>query len=76
MSGAIRRLGRPAGIGAMFRATIAEQQGITCSVGVAPSKFIAKLASTRSKPDGLLIVPADGFRRGCKDRLGKRVRFS
>ena len=59
VSGAIRRLGRPAGIGAMIRATIAEQQGITCSVGVAPSKFIAKLASTRSKPDGLLIVPAD-----------------
>jgi DNA polymerase-4 len=60
VSGAIRRLGPPAGIGAMIRATIAEQQGITCSVGVATSKFIAKLASTRSKPDGLLIVPADG----------------
>ena len=60
VSGAIRRLGPPARIGALIRATIAEQQGITCSVGVAPSKFIAKLASTRSKPDGLLIVPADG----------------
>jgi DNA polymerase IV len=60
VSGAIRRLGRPAGIGAMIRATIAEQQGITCSVGVASSKFVAKLASTRSKPDGLLIVPAGG----------------
>jgi DNA polymerase-4 len=60
VSGAIRRLGPPAAIGAMIRATIAEQQGITCSVGVASSKFIAKLASTRSKPDGLLIVPADG----------------
>jgi DNA polymerase-4 len=60
VSGAIRRLGRPARIGALIRATIAEQQGITCSVGVASSKFIAKLASTRSKPDGLLIVPADG----------------
>ena len=60
VSGAIRRLGPPARIGALIRATIAEQQGITCSVGVAPSKFIAKLASTRSKPDGLLVVPADG----------------
>ncbi len=60
VSGAIRRLGRPARIGALIRATIAEQQGITCSVGVAPSKFIAKLASTRSKPDGLLVVPPDG----------------
>ncbi len=60
VSGAIRRLGPPARIGALIRATIAEQQGITCSVGVAPSKFIAKLASTRSKPDGLLVVPPDG----------------
>ena len=60
VSGAIRRLGPPGRIGALIRATIAEQQGITCSVGVAPSKFIAKLASTRSKPDGLLVVPADG----------------
>jgi DNA polymerase IV len=60
VSGAIRRLGRPARIGELIRATIAEQQGITCSVGVASCKFVAKLASTRSKPDGLLVVPADG----------------
>jgi DNA polymerase-4 len=60
VSGAIRRLGSPARIGALIRATIAEQQGITCSVGAAPSKFIAKLASARCKPDGLLVVPADG----------------
>jgi len=60
VSGAIRRLGRPARIGELIRATIAEQQGITCSVGVASCKFVAKLASTRCKPDGLLVVPADG----------------
>lgn len=60
VSGAIRRLGRPAGIGELIRAGIAEQQGITCSVGVASSKFVAKLASTRCKPDGLLVVPANG----------------
>ncbi len=60
VSGAIRRLGQPAQIGQLIRATIAEQQGITCSVGVASSKFVAKLASARCKPDGLLVVPADG----------------
>ena len=60
VSGAIRRLGQPAEIGELIRATIADQQGITCSVGVATSKFVAKLASTRCKPDGLLVVPADG----------------
>ena len=60
VSGAIRRLGQPAQIGELIRATIAEQQGITCSVGVASCKFVAKLASARCKPDGLLVVPADG----------------
>jgi DNA polymerase-4 len=61
ISGALRRLGqRPAGIGQLIRAQISEQQGITCSVGVASSKFIAKLASARCKPDGLLVIPADG----------------
>ena len=52
--------GRPPRIAALIRASIAEQQGITCSVGVATCKFVAKLASARCKPDGLLVVPADG----------------
>jgi len=60
VSGALRRLGRsPAGIGELIRAQVSEL-GITCSVGVATSKFIAKLASRRCKPDGLLVIPADG----------------
>lgn len=59
VSGALRRLGRPASIGEMIRARVAEQQGITCSVGVASTKFVAKLATTRCKPDGLLVVPRD-----------------
>jgi DNA polymerase IV len=57
VSGARRRLGRPRQIAQRIRDTIADEQGITCSVGVATTKFIAKLASGLAKPDGLLVVP-------------------
>jgi DNA polymerase-4 len=60
VAGALRRLGAPAGIASHIRAQVVAQQGITCSVGVAPSKFIAKIASARCKPDGMLVVPRDG----------------
>jgi DNA polymerase-4 len=59
VSGARRLLGRPAEIAAAIRARVAAEQGITCSVGVAPTKFVAKLGSTRAKPDGLKVIPAD-----------------
>ncbi|MEV5739584.1 DNA polymerase IV [Microbispora rosea] len=59
VGGARRRLGSPADIARMIRAQVAERFGITCSVGVASTKFVAKLASRQCKPDGLLVVPAD-----------------
>jgi DNA polymerase-4 len=59
VSGALRRLGIPRAIASLIRARVRDEVGITCSVGVASTKFIAKLASTYSKPDGLLVVPAD-----------------
>jgi DNA polymerase-4 len=59
VSGALRRLGSPTAIAELIRARVQDEQLITCSVGVATTKFVAKLASTRSKPDGLLVVPAD-----------------
>jgi DNA polymerase-4 len=58
VGGAVRRLGRPAEIGQLIRDRVADEQGITCSVGVASTKFVAKLASTRAKPDGMIVVPA------------------
>ena len=60
VSGALRRLGMtPAAIGAEIRKRVEAAHGITCSVGVAPTKFVAKLASGLNKPDGMLVVPRD-----------------
>jgi DNA polymerase-4 len=60
VSGAGRRLGDAADIGEYLRARVYDEQGITCSVGVAGTKFVAKLASTSAKPDGLRVVrPAE-----------------
>src|SRR3954469_3928846 len=59
VAGAQRRLGSPRQIGELIRARVEDEQGITCSVGVAPTKFVAKLASARAKPDGLIVVPRD-----------------
>ncbi|WP_427916120.1 DNA polymerase IV [Sinomonas halotolerans] len=56
VSGAVRRLGAPEEIAAQIKARIRADLGITASVGVASSKFVAKIASARSKPDGLLVV--------------------
>ena len=49
----------PRSIGQLIRDTVHDEQGITCSVGVAPTKFVAKLASGLAKPDGMVVVPRD-----------------
>lgn len=57
VAGAQRRLGTPRAIAELIRREVRERQSITCSVGAAPVKFVAKIASARCKPNGLLVVP-------------------
>ena len=60
VAGAERLFGPPETIAARIRADVEREVGVTCSVGVAPTKFVAKLASDGCKPDGMLVVPAEG----------------
>ncbi|MGH8960301.1 MAG: DNA polymerase IV [Jatrophihabitantaceae bacterium] len=59
VAGAVRVAGRPGAIAAGIRERVSRETGLTCSVGVAATKFVAKLASARCKPDGMLVVPAE-----------------
>jgi len=60
VTGSLRRLGQPLGIGRIIRARIRDELGLPATVGIARNKYVAKVASTRAKPDGLLrIAPED-----------------
>jgi DNA polymerase-4 len=60
MSGTRELHGSPEKIGRAIKSRILEATGLTCSVGIAPLKFLSKIASDLDKPDGLTrIAPAE-----------------
>jgi DNA polymerase-4 len=61
VGGATSLFGEPAELAARVRAKVREEMDLICSIGVAPNKFLAKMASAAAKPDGLLVVPEDGI---------------
>jgi DNA polymerase IV len=60
VAGAVGLFGRPADIARQIRRRVEAEQQLTCSVGVAPIKSVAKLASSTCKPNGLRVVPRTG----------------
>jgi DNA polymerase-4 len=59
VSGLARVSGTPVQIGARLREQVRERVGLPITVGIARTKFLAKVASQEGKPDGLLLVPPD-----------------
>lgn len=57
VSGALLRWVSPSAIGAWIRRQVAARYHVTCSVGIAANKLVAKMASTNAKPDGMLLIP-------------------
>ena len=64
MTGAHHLFGDPESIGRRLKEAIREATGgLTASIGISGTKYVAKVASGHQKPDGLTIVPPDGARR-------------
>ena len=56
ITGCFRLFGPPSCIAASIKERIRDSFGLTCSIGIAPNKLLAKLASEMKKPDGLTII--------------------
>ena len=63
VTGSACLFGSPVEIAKKIKQEVAEKTGLTISAGVAPSKFVAKIASDMEKPDGLTVVPSDKVRQ-------------
>jgi len=63
MTGTERALGRPQDVARKLKDRIKSDLKLTASVGLAPNKYLAKLASDMDKPDGLVIIDPDDIER-------------
>jgi DNA polymerase-4 len=59
VTGCERLFGPPHQLARKLKDKIKKELGLTCSVGIAPNKLLAKLASSLNKPDGLTVIPRD-----------------
>ena len=59
VTGSLAMFGTAENIAYQLKARIRHQFGLTCSIGIAPNKLLAKLASEMKKPDGLTIITPD-----------------
>lgn len=59
VAGTRHLFGSAVAIGQQLRERVADELGLSCSVGVAATKFVAKIASAFAKPNGLLLIPAN-----------------
>ena len=61
VTSSLRLFGEAESIASRIKGDIFDELGLVASVGVAPNKFLAKLASDLDKPDGLVVVPVDAI---------------
>lgn len=63
LSGAERLFGPPETVASTIKQCVLERTGLTCSIGIAPNRFLAKIASDMDKPDGLTWIRPRDVRR-------------
>jgi DNA polymerase IV len=67
ITGSVALFGPPEGIARTIKKEIRERTGLTASIGLAPNKFLAKIASDVKKPDGYMVVREDQIETFLRD---------